>query len=285
MPYFPKTGNRKLQQNKEEESKLLDWQLMDERNMEESNKESKSLKSRMQYVLVAAVFVFLLVGGYWAYQAYSQAGPNERLQGVDPAANQDVDEMLISTLEDELEEMQRRTRELEEENKQLKLNGSENSILMNNQDPIAEDREGQAQPANNEQPEPAIENQEEPAREVKPAELDNTKTKTAATGSVAPAKETNTRSLTNELEKQLNKISDPELSEKARTAWKQETMARFAEGAIQIVDETEGTPRRYSASIFLNLLSKVPHTIEVKEVKTNQNKKVTELRLSMQTKR
>lgn len=241
---------------------------------EKGNEESNSLKRLKPFLLSSAVFVLFLVGAYWAYQNNHLAIPMERLQKVATSVNQgrdqnqhqDLDEMLVATLEDELEEMKKRIFELEEENKQLKRIDSGNSILGKNQ---KQPREG---------------NYVQAAKKDHIRSINNVKTNGTASSSAAPPKDNSTVFLTKALEKQLNKISDPVISGNARKSWKKETMAQFSEKAVRIVDETEGTPKQYSASIFLNLLYNVPHTIVVKEVKRDQNKKVTELRLTMQTK-
>lgn len=274
----------------------------------EENVNAKSYKNVIPYFLAAAGFAILLIGVYWAYFNNHLAIPAKRLQHMaspvdqEQGQDQDIDQMIIATLEDELEDMKRRTLELEEENKQLKGKDSASSTLMRSREAIIEERPEQPEQSVKKDPEPIIEEPRDQVAQNSPAPLinkrdrqearkaqtstvNNEETKSVASTAAAPPKEDNSVSYQKELEQHLNKISDPSIPNKERTAWKQETMAQFSESGIRIVDETEGTPRQYSASIFLNLLSKVPHTIVVKEVKRDQNKKVTELRLTMESNR
>lgn len=285
---------------------------------EQGNKTKKSLKKLIPYLLAAGVIALLLIGGYWAYTNNHLSIPTTRGQHGTASGDreQDIDNMIIATLEDELQHMKQRTRELEEENRRLMENKAGNNERLKNQDIDTANNEGLAnsqaqEPAKEESqgnpvqqtsqavtqenrssatqqaPEPVLEEQEDqlpqPPRETtvstaKPAGG-------ATTSTVSPEKEKSPAPSIKELEQQLNKISAAALPAKERTAWKQETMAYFAEEGIRIVDETAGASRQYSASIFLNLLYKVPHTIVVKEVKSNDNNKVTELRLTMESER
>lgn len=255
------------------------WNLL-----EKGTTEGTSSKKVISYLLATAVFALFMASVYWGYQNDHLLLAEKKPKKTDPfaAENQDIDQMLISTLEDELENLTKRTQELEKENKALKRYGPGNSILGNSRDSLEEEKQDQFKG----------EKKVSLGAEERAPVPDGGKTATVASTPVAaspkpaaaPPKEDKTVLLTKEFEEQLNKISDPKISGQARTAWKQETMARFAEGSVRIVDETEGTPKRYSASIFLNLLFNVPHAIEVKEIKTNQNRKVTELRLTMQAK-
>lgn len=272
--------------------------------------EAMPSKKITPYLLAAAVVLLLLIGAYWAYDhnhlPTPEAGVRNMATPLEQEEDSDIDAMIIATLEDELEDLKKRTQELEEENRRLKGHDVPRNILSQNQDSVQEreqkqaDRQAQKLVVTQKQeqaapraPEPVIEEDKAPvSRQSQPEARSATNTKMvasnaatppAATTSAAPAKD-NTRELQQTIEQQLNKIADPAISEKERSAWKQETMAHFAEGGVRIVDETEGDPRQYSTSIFLNLLYRVPHTIEVKEVKSNQNKKITELRLRMQSK-
>lgn len=235
---------------------------------EEEDQEGNHFKSRMPYLMASAVFLLILIGAYYGYINNHLAIPTERIQKMTTSLDekQKVDEMLIVTLENELKEVAKRARELEEENKQLVRNDSLSNRLLKSQKQLI--LEYQTQFASKNQVNPKI----------------TEKSQRLASAPAAAPKKDNTVFLPVELEKQLNKISDPELSGNERKVWKQETMAQFSEGTVRILDETEGASKQYSASIFLNLLFNVPHTIAVKEVKRDQDKKVTELRLTMKTK-
>lgn len=280
---------------------------------DKETKEVMPSNKNTPYILAAAVVLLLLIGAYWAYDNNHLPTPEADVRNMaatqEQEQEQNIDAMIIATLEDELEDLKKRTQELEEENRRLKGDDVPRNILEQNRDsvqekepqqaarqaqePVVAQKQEQAAPRTPE-PEAVIEEEEEapisnqPQPEARPATNTRTvaskaETPPAAGPSTAPAKE-NTRELQQAIEQQLNKIADPKISEKERTAWKEETMAHFAEGGVRIVDETEGDPRQYSTSIFLNLLYRVPHTIEVKEVKSDQNKKITELRLRMQSK-
>lgn len=229
----------------------------------------KRFKRIIAYSLATAVFVLFMIGAFWEYKNGDLAAPVGNFQKMAASGDQEdeVDAMLVEMLEIERSDLARRTLELERKNKELAYQDSINQILLKNQEQVIEEYQ---------------KGKEVTKGQVK--ESNTAKAKTVASSPVVVSNQNRNLSSSKELEKQLNKISDPSLSGKARTAWKEETLARFSEGAVRIVDETDGTPKQYSASIFLNLLYNVPHTIVVKEVKTDQKRKVTELRLTMQTK-
>lgn len=206
---------------------------------EKDGEKLKPLKKRISYLSAAALLVLLILGAYWGDKNNRLDIPAERLQHEKKS---NLDEMLIATLEDQLEEMSSRALELEKENQQLKQN-----------DALAE---GQL---------------EKPALAV-------------FSPSGASPEKGKKLSASGDFEEQLNKISDPAIPGKAREAWRKEILAQFSEGTVRILDETNGTPKRFSTHIFINLLYKVPHTVVVKEVKRDQNKKVSELRLEMHPK-
>ena len=240
------------------------WSLPDK-----ESSENKSLKRFIPFLLATAVFALFVISAYWGYKNDHLNIPAERLQQMATPLDQEqeIDQMLIVTMEAEMKELARRTVELEEENKQLRRMRSLSKSSLESREQLMGEYQSRA------------EKNEEPGTLNKPGE------RTTAPVSSAPSKEGHSLSLAKELQEQLNKISDPGLSAAARSAWKQETMGRFAEGAVRIVDISEGEPKNYAAGIFLNLLSNVPHHVVVKEVKSNQNRKITELRLSMEAKR
>jgi serine/threonine protein kinase len=220
------------------------------------NGEGKPIKRLLPYLLASAVFALLLIGAFWAYQNKHLGNPIVGLQKMATSVNQDqdedVDEMLIAMLEEELEYMTRRNDSLN-----TILNGKQDLSLEENQDQLPNHKQVVAS---------------------------NPKPKSVASATKSSPKKDDRLHIEKQIEQQLNKVSDPEISGKARQAWKEETMAQFSEDAIRILEETEGTPKQYSPGIFLNLLMNVPHTIVVKEVKRDENQKVTELRLTMQPK-
>ena len=232
------------------------------------------LKRIVPYILAAAVFALVVVGVFWEFKYEHLADPTEDRRKMATSAGQEdpeVDQMLLEMLELEREDLSRRTLELEKKNQQLMRNDSIYRILLRDKDVEIKQFVGQ------------LANKEEAKVQVVEKKK-NVASNTAAAPVVAPPKRETSGFSPKDIEQQLNKISDPQLSGKARNAWKEETMAQFAEGAVRILDVTEGKPKQYSTGIFVNLLYKVPHTIEVKEVKRDENKKVTELRLTMRSK-
>lgn len=230
---------------------------------------SKWNKKGMFYGLAAAVVALLIIGAFWISNNDHTGLSKGKLQNMVGASGQDdqeIDAMLLEVLEEENRELVRENMELKDENRQLMRQTSANVNFLESEEPVV------SKDQNTEQEEAATEVAEKAAPK-----------KVAVASAVAP-KEKNNSFSPKELEKQLNKIADPDLSASARAAWKAETMDRFAENVVQITDETGGASRQYSASIFLNLLYNVPHTIKVTEVKRDQNQKVTELRLTMETK-
>lgn len=255
-----------------------EWGLTEE----EQGGRTSSTKKILTYGLGAAAAVtVLVVGGYFLYLEGVARLPDALHQKVatTSAPDQEVDSIVDKLLEEELKVLARRTVELEEANKRLKEIDSTNKARLENQEKLISRYQNQG--------EGEIPSQQGRSFEVK----STTETEKVVSRSNAPAtssskpkpKEDHSVVLSKEIEQQLNKISDPEISSSVRTAWKQETLDLFADGVVRILDETEGTSKQYSASIFLNLLFNVPHHIEVKGVKSDENKKITELRLKMTT--
>ncbi len=250
------------------------WDLSENTVPDDNNK----LKRVLPYLVAVAVLVFFIVSAFWEYQNNPLKTPKEKLRNMVSSGgqeNKDVDAMLIEVLEQERNELAKRNTALERKNRQLMYFDSVNTVNLKSQANLILQLQGQ--------PQPAAGGPEQPPAGSRVQKARTAQTKAVAASS-APAGGVNRIVLTEELEEQLNKISDPRISGQARADWKAETMAKFAEGAVRITDETDGTPKQYSPGIFLNLLYNVPHTIEVKEVKSDRNRKVTELRLTMQAK-
>lgn len=267
---FSRPGAEDLHLRGEYYLKTGRWNLPDKENIEVS-----SLKRLKPYLLAACISGFLILVG-WAYMSGNPATPIEKKQQIGASGNKEIlpaeDELLIDMLEYEKEHLMQRTHSLEEENKKLLYKDSVNTILLKKHALLADNQAKENKKGNKETQSRAIKNE----KMKRPESASATTSK--------KAEENNTTIIPRDLEQQLNKISDPDLSDKERATWKNETLTYFSEEAVRILDETEGTPRQYSPGIFLNLLTNVPHTIVVKGVKRDQNKKVTELRLSMQTK-
>lgn len=235
---------------------------------EKDGPDQKHSNKRTPYLLAAATILLLAMGAYFIIQnqnlSFSTAGIKN---GEEPAErDREVEEMLIATLEDQLEEMRNRTLELEEENQQLKQTGG-TAIVKESPSAAAVEEKLKPEPP------------KETTRETKTPEPVNVLSQPVVT----PKKDIKQPSA-GEIEEQLNKISNPAISEKAREAWKKELLAQFSDGAVRILDESDGTAKRFSTRIFINLLYRVPHTVVVKEVKTDRNQKISELRLEMQPK-
>lgn len=243
------------------------WKLSEQERNQES-KQKKPAKRISPYLLAAAAVTLLVLSVFWGYQNNHLVLPAERLQQMATPLKQEqeIDQLLLTTLEAEVEELAKRNTELEEENKQLRRMNALSRTGMENREQWEDIQSGTG------------------SKKIAARPLRKEKSGHPATAADAPSKEESSLYLAKELEEQLNKIANPALSRAARTAWKQETMARFAEGATRILDITEGTPKQYAAGIFLNLLSNVPHRVLVKEVKKDQNNKLTEISLTMEVK-
>ncbi|WP_017732328.1 serine/threonine protein kinase [Nafulsella turpanensis] len=251
-----------------------------------STEKGGSARKIILYTLAVAVFLLLIISSFWAYKNddlhFSAGGERSN----NSAKQEDLDAMLISTLEEELEQMEKRARELEMENRQLKGTDSPGSILMNNEEPLAEEEQEQLPDKTPQQPmqEPE-ESPAEPRSSVQASGRNDVSHKSALPGVKETTREETASLMPEKLEVQLNTISNPSVSQEKRKALKEDLMSLFSEQAGRILEEKEGETNQYSASIFLNLLYKVPHSIEVEEVKMDENQKITEIRLSMQAQR
>ena len=164
------------------------------------------------------------------------------------------------SIEAKLKILEGRTAELEAENRRLLQSDSANKALLQDQKSMIERYKGQLAEQN--------------------GALSSYK---GGNKKAAASAEDVTIHSSKDIQEYLNHISNPKLSKQVRTAWKNETIAQFADGSVKVVDESDGTLKQYSASIFLNLLINVPHRITVKDIKRDRNNRITELRLSTQS--
>ena len=251
-------GAKELRQRAEAFLKNGDWHPI-----EGGEERSSSVKKGLFISLAAAVVLLLIISAFWAYKTDDLPFPVADKEKLATSADQpeDLDAMLIATLEDELEQMNEKVAELEAENRLLRGEEVPNSILMKNAGPYGEEEHAATENKEVAEANTISENKAVPKR---PAEKEDFFS-------------------ANELQALLNRLSNPAFPQKSREDLKERLANRFAEGSIRILEETGGTQNQYSASIFLNLLYKVPHTIVVEEVKINENEKITEIRLEMQT--
>lgn len=143
--------------------------------------------------------------------------------------------------------------------------------------PASKTREPASKPAEVPQEEIA-----EPEEEIQETEQEQVQVVQVAAKPQPTSQENNLARLSSEMQQYLNRISDPANSRAVRSGWKQETLARFADGSVRVLDESDGALKEYRAGIFLTLLLTSPHQVVVREIKTDQNNKITELRLTKQ---
>ncbi|EMR00935.1 serine/threonine-protein kinase [Cesiribacter andamanensis] len=207
-------------------------------------------RTRMPSVVAALVALALLAGaGYWVYHELLKKGviaaPTERTAaslGQEP-------EPAPDPLQDKLKNMEA---ELQQANQRLSWQDSI-SRLQAREKILLEARQEEKQNASAVPSQPQAE---------------------AATPVVR------TPGIRQQLQKELNQISNPQNSREQRSGWKQEALARFADGSVRVLDESDGSVQEYRAGIFLTMLLTSPHQVTVREVKTDQNNKITELRVS-----
>ena len=255
----------------------------------------KPLLKRIFPLLAAAVAAGLIVAGaFWLYQEKQLHMPGFDNQKLASSQDQDLKSIEDKMLEEELRVLARRTVELEEANKRLLMNDSANRMAMMNKEKQLTDYENKTAPEStvsqrNTSVEKAADKPVRTTSRTSPATTEKVSLTAAETNkpaASAPAvKPTDLLLLPKEFEKHLNRISDPEISGSERAGWKQKTQDQFFDGPVRIIDETDEKVKQYSAGIFLNLLYNVPHQIVVKELKRDQNRKITEIRLTMQPKK
>ncbi len=219
-------------------------------------KAGRSGKKAVVFTLLAAAVALLALGGFWLSGGDLDLGAAVNRQAVNTASVVETDAAPVveedkddNQLEDKLKNMEA---ELLKANQRFNTQDSINKRMAENDSVENIDKELMVS-QEREQPQPK-----------------------------APTKEDNLKKISEELQQSLNQISDPQHSRERRSAWKQETLARFADGSVRVLDESDGAIQEYRAGIFLTLLLTSPHQVVVKEVKTDQNNKITELRLSKQ---
>lgn len=225
------------------------WQLPGQQ------KAKRSLPKALTHSLMAAAVALLTLGGLWAFDTWYEGTPTAKATTEEGVAASPVEEPAPNPLEDQLKTMEA---QLHESNQQLLLKDSIYQLMVQKSE-----REAERQPAS------ASPEQQASQEQVK-------RTAPAAAGKEPTA------TLSLKVQKNLNKISDPAYSREARSGWKQETLAQFASGSVRILDESDGALTEYRAGIFLTLLLTSPHEVTVREVKTDKENKITELRLTKQ---
>ncbi|WP_225000323.1 serine/threonine-protein kinase [Cesiribacter sp. SM1] len=209
-------------------------------------------KRSFQYLLAAAVALFALAG-YWFYNSeYSSSAGY-----ANSTASSGIQQQNSRALEDKIKTMEA---QLVEANQRIVQQDSTNStLLQSNKLPVAGAQD-------------LIANKE--------SEL---KTDQRSARQPEVVIESNTSRLNLELRKHLNQISDPGISKEIRSGRKQEVLGKFADGSVQVLDESEGTVKEYRAGVFLTILLNSPHEVDLREVKRDRNSKIVELRLSMKS--
>lgn len=232
-----------------------------------------SVKKTIIISLAAAVALLLIVSSFWAYKNEDLPFPVQENGETTASAEQqeDLDALLITTLEDELQQMNQKVEELKEENRMLKGEDSPASILMKNENPEQEEEPEQFEKRDELSTdrggvERQVEILDKPEQPVAKSSIEKEAFISAE-----------------ELEDQLNRISNPAIGQNQRADLKEKLSNRFAEGSIRILEKGEGAVKQFSAGIFLNLLYKVPHQIVVEEVKIDAKGRITEIQLEMQT--
>ena len=214
--------------------------------------------SAVPYLIAAAVALIALGG--WVYTEYkdvyftSLAGTSKEVAAVSTPA--DAENENAKQLEDKLKTIEA---QLIKTNQMLLQQDSINKILAQNK----AGEQNQDRLVNRGQDlQGATENEKQQIR--------------------LASKESSSVNSTQAIQKSLNQISDPKISKEVRSGWKQEALAKFADGYVRVLDESDGTLTEYRAGIFLTLLLSSPHQVVVREVKKDQNNKISELRLSKQ---
>lgn len=207
-------------------------------------------KKLIPYLLMGAL---LLVGllGFLLYSSLDLTN-QDRTQEIE--ASLSASRGTIKDLEKQLEQARQRAKWLEEVNMQLIQHDSANRAVIANYEDMLLDKNKQL------------------------ASLEQSSRKKQQQAKT-PRGFSNT-----ELQEYLNQLSNHHINVKERLMWKEKTLDLFADGSVKVLNESEGGKLvQYSASIFLNHLINVPYRIIVKDVKRDKQKKIVELRLSMQS--
>lgn len=221
-------------------------------------------KGFIPYLAAAAVVLLVAVGGFWLYIDHNNISAEnliEQLTAAETAA-----ELVNTTMPAEdnkaADPAENKTKTMEAQlvkaNQQLQ--DSLNQVLAQYKDALV------------------VKDQATNSRENVSATQEGEKQQQSNVVSKAEKLRFQSR----ELQKYLNQISDPTHSRELRSGWKQEALSRFADGSVRVLDESDGNLKEYRAAVFLTLLFTSPHQVVVREIKTDQRNKVTELRLSKQ---
>lgn len=203
-------------------------------------------------LLVTAAIVLIINNGSWWYyhsKTSAQEGYPQKTASTLP-------------LEERIRELEQKGTLLEKDKQDLLQRDSINKVLLMDKEGLIATYEGKLKVKK-----AAI----TPARSPKP------KAVTVATESIVFFSN-------EELQKYLNRISNPDIESHLRSSWKSKTLTQFADGAVKVQDLTTATTKEYSADIFLNHLIDVPYRILITDVKRDQNNKITELKLHMEPK-
>lgn len=224
-------------------------------------KKSNILKKAVVSTLVAATLVLAALAGLWWYNGELPSSAEELAQVMNTASLlernivQEADKQLVS---------QKETEDVSQPETKKQAAKPASKVQVADRQPAEVPREETRE-------EEPIEMQQEEIPAVQVAKKPQ-----------PTSQENNLAKLSGEMQQYLNQISDPANSRAVRSGWKQETLARFADGSVRVLDESDGAIKEYRAGIFLTLLLTSPHQVVVREIKTDQNNKITELRLTKQ---
>ncbi|WP_225000316.1 serine/threonine-protein kinase [Cesiribacter sp. SM1] len=218
-------------------------------------------KSYIPFMAAAVVVLLVAMGGLWLYIDYNSVSAANTKEGTAAAEMANSAASLgegkaEDPVADKLKTMEA---QLVKANQQLLLQDSLNQVLAQYKD---------AQ---------VVKDQAASSRENMSATQQG-----AAQQARAVSKAEKLRIQSRELQRYLNQISDPKHSRELRSGWKQEALSRFADGSVRVLDESDGSLKEYRAAVFLTLLFTSPHQVVVREIKTDQRNKVTEVRLAKQ---
>ncbi|AHM61121.1 serine/threonine protein kinase [Flammeovirgaceae bacterium 311] len=212
----------------------------------------------LPYLAAAAVVLLIVVGGFWLYTDFNNVSADNTIEGRAAAELVNTVPAAENKAADPAED-KRKTMETQLVKANQQLQDSLNQVLAQYKDALV------------------VKDQVANSRENVSATQEG---ETQQDRAVSKAEKLRVQS--RELQKYLNQISDPKHSRELRSGWKQETLSRFADGSVRVLDESDGNQKEYRAAVFLTLLLTSPHQVVVREIKTDQRSKITELRLSKQ---
>jgi serine/threonine protein kinase len=230
--------------------------------------------SAMPSLIAALVALAILAGaGYWVYTELEKKAPAQtREMSTASVGEEGADEPLADPLQDTPSQMEAELVRADQP--------------PSRQDPVAsaeqEQQEARLEARQEAQMESRLDPPQDAPQESQQAARQAARQETAPTPEAPKAASPALRagSIRQELQQNLNRISDPKNSRELRSGWKQEALARFADGSVRVLDESGGELQEYRAGIFLTLLLTSPHQVTVREVKIDRNNKITELRVS-----